>query len=192
MGNYCSAMPTANEIFLAAKDGGLEELLRAGVDIDYRGSTGSHARDENGKTGIRTALHCAAAYGELAATKLLVANKANVDLKNQAGQTALDVAEFFRHSEVADYLRNLHNPTAEEAAAKAAQVFALDADIERISKLQQAKKWFQEHGVIEFFDDAVKQLGLTGPGDIEFLVRADLEAIGMPALKVRRVLAHRG
>ena len=44
--NYCSAMPTANEIFLAAKDGGLEELLRAGVDIDYRGSTGSHARDE--------------------------------------------------------------------------------------------------------------------------------------------------
>ena len=104
------------------------------------------------------------------------------------------------------------------------QVVALDADIQRISGLKQAKKWFQEHGrshcklllllcitirssgvgVIEFFDDAVKQLGLTGmyvsrvniqtsrsrtlhrtgPGDIEFLVRADLEAIGMPALKV--------
>merc|ERR1740117_2125336 len=185
-------MPTANDIFLAAKDGGLEELLRAGVDIDYRGSTGSHARDENGKTGIRTALHCAASYGELAATKLLVANKANVDLKNQAGQTPLDVAEFFRHSEVADYLRNypaIQAAAAEEAAAKAAQVVALDADIKRISDLQQAKKIFQEHGVIEFFDDAVKQLGLTGPGDIEFLVRADLEAIGMPALKVRRVLA---
>merc|ERR1740130_1899542 len=133
-------MPIANDIFLAAKDGGLEELLRAGVDIDYRGSTGSHARDENGKTGIRTALHCAAAFGELAATKLLVANKANVDLKNQAGQTALECAEFFSHSEVADYLRNLK---PEEAAAKAAQVVALDADIQRISTLQQAKKWFQ-------------------------------------------------
>ena len=62
------------------------------------------------------------------------------------------------------------------------QVVALDADIQRISGLKQAKKWFQEHGrshcklllllcitirssgvgVIEFFDDAVKQLGLTG------------------------------
>ena len=62
------------------------------------------------------------------------------------------------------------------------QVVALDADIQRISRLKQAKKWFQEHGrshckpllllcitirssdvgVIEFFDDAVKQLGLTG------------------------------
>ena len=34
------------EIYDKAKFGGLEELLRAGVDIDYRGSTGSHARDE--------------------------------------------------------------------------------------------------------------------------------------------------
>merc|ERR1712166_840438 len=70
------------------------ELLRAGVDIN--------ACDED----RITALHISAQRGELAATKRLVENKANVDLKTETGVTALDAAEQRGHSEVADYLRN--------------------------------------------------------------------------------------
>jgi len=196
---------------------GLQELLRASVDINTPGQEGYTAlhsaaaygdnlqvatllvankadldlKDDRGDT----ALQVAAAYGNLQEATLLVANKADLDLKDKDGDTALDLAEQFELRSAQDgdtalaFLREqrrVAQANKEQEAPRA--VVALDADIQRISRLKQAEKWFQEHGVIEFFDDAVKQLGLTGPGDIEFFERADLEAIGMPALKVRRVL----
>merc|ERR1712153_131556 len=166
------------ELHNAAYDGDkakAQELLRRNADVNYA--------DYNGQT----PLHRAARENRAAMIQLLLEHGADPDLKDEDGKTAL---EYAKEENSTDCVRLLEQAAAaaEEATAKAAQVVALDADIQRISGLKQAKKWFQEHGVIEFFDDAVKQLGLTGPGDIEFLERADLEAIGMPALKVRRVL----
>merc|ERR1712086_675707 len=177
-------------------ESGLLPLLRVNADINTPDINAPRVYQRG-----YTALHYAAGNGALRVATLLVANKADLDLKDKDGQTPLESAEEYarnsagrghtqeEYAEVAAFLREqrrVAQANKEQEAPRA--VVALDADIHRISRLKQAQKWFQEHGVIEFFDDAVKQLGLTGPGDIEFLERADLEAIGMPALKVRRVL----
>ncbi|MBY0353596.1 ankyrin repeat domain-containing protein [Candidatus Babeliales bacterium] len=83
-------------LFLAARGGKTEvmaALIENGAVVDAPEKT----------TGI-TPLHVATRYGHVDAVKLLLEKKANVHLKNNEGQTALDIATQHQLSEIVELL----------------------------------------------------------------------------------------
>jgi len=63
-------------------------------------------------------LHYAAAWGHKEAAELLIAKGANVNAKNDDGETPLDWAIIRKHTEIADLLRKHGGKTGAELEAE--------------------------------------------------------------------------
>jgi len=93
-------------IHAAARYGKIETVkqhLDAGVDVN----AGVHRTEQ-------TPLYYAAQYGRKEVVELLIAKGADVNAKTKRGDTPLDVAIKFKHTETADLLRKHGGKTSEE------------------------------------------------------------------------------
>ena len=90
-------------LFFALKEpySNAELLLRNGADIDARGKHGL------------TVLHCAAAAGNAAFVRFLIANGANTNLQTDARQTPWALAVHYGHRTVAVLLTRRHTAIPE-------------------------------------------------------------------------------
>jgi len=93
-----------------------EDLLKAGADVNMREDVGK---------GL-TALHVAAAQGNIAICRVLVDFKANLECKNKKGQKASEVAKGQKHYSCAEYLGSCEKDAKEN---------------ERPSHLEDAAGW---------------------------------------------------
>ena len=91
-----------------------------------------NSQDGDGKT----ALHRAAARGNLDAAKFLVESGADVNLKSASGMTALKLATGFGRTEVAEFLKQ-HGATSESAPSKKAAVAAAPVSISSITNTEK-------------------------------------------------------
>jgi ankyrin repeat protein len=97
MGGACaaSAADSYQAILAAVRDGNvavINELLGKGIEVDSTDPAGS------------TLLMTASSLGKLDAAKTLVAHKANVNARNQYGESALMMAAIRGHRSVVEYL----------------------------------------------------------------------------------------
>ena len=117
----------------------VEALLAAGADVNLTSSESmkmpplgsamavqrndiartliEHGADVNAKaTNDLTALHTAAARGNLGAAKLLLDHGADINARSTDGKTPLSYAEERNHPEMVEFLQNAHNRTERGSA----------------------------------------------------------------------------
>jgi len=128
---------------LSAQAGEWHDAADAGDAAKLKSLLSADAKLLNSKDGEgKTALHRAAARGNLDAAKFLVESGADVNVKSKSGLTALKLATGFGRTEVAEFLKQ-HGATSEPAPMKKPAAAAPPASISSITNTEKLNAFQQ-------------------------------------------------